>query len=96
MMFFIYMLECRDLTYYTGWTTEVSRRLQAHRAGKGARYTRGRLPVKLVYAERCASQRAAQQREYAVKHLSRKDKAALAAGWDGDYGGKDEENEQER
>jgi putative endonuclease len=81
-MFFVYILECGDQTYYTGWTTDVGRRLEAHQAGKGAKYTRGRRPLKLVYLEKHDSKQAAQQREYALKRLTRRAKQALIAGWD--------------
>jgi putative endonuclease len=82
-MMFVYMLECCDCTYYTGWTTDVERRLRMHQAGRGAKYTRARLPVKLVYAEICVSPRAAMRREYAIKRLPRREKRLLVAAWDG-------------
>ena len=78
-MAFVYLLECADGTYYTGWTTDVARRLRAHNAGRGARYTRGRRPVRLVYVEEHASRGQAQRREAALRRLSRAEKAALIA-----------------
>ena len=74
---FVYLLECVDGTYYTGWTTDVERRLQAHNAGRGGRYTRGRRPVRLVYVEEHASRGEAQRREAALRRLSHAEKAAL-------------------
>ncbi len=76
---FVYILKCADDSLYTGWTIDLARRLQAHNRGKGAKYTRHRLPVKLVYAEEHATQTAAMQREYAIKRLSRREKLALIA-----------------
>ncbi len=77
---FVYILRCADDTLYTGWTTDLSRRIHAHNSGKGAKYTRRRLPVKLVFAEEHPTQTAAMQREYAIKRLSRREKLALIAG----------------
>jgi len=75
----VYILECRDKTLYTGWTTDLARRLKAHNAGQGAKYTRSRLPVKLVYAEMLPDQSSALKREQAIKRLSRTQKLALIA-----------------
>ena len=72
---YVYILRCRDDTLYTGITDDLNRRLEAHNAGKGAKYTRGRGPVKLCYSEESYS--AALKREYAIKQLSRADKLAL-------------------
>lgn len=77
----VYMVECRDGTLYTGWTTDLARRVAAHSAGRGAKYTRSRAPVRLVYAEACAGKSAALRREAAIKKLTRAQKLALAAGW---------------
>jgi len=77
---FVYILECADKTLYTGATNDVRKRLARHLAGKGARYTSGRLPVKLKYAERCGDKRGALQREYALKRLARKEKLRLCKG----------------
>lgn len=77
MPFYCYILECADGTYYTGWTVDPERRLRRHNAGNGSRYTRARLPVKLVYLEPQADRVAAMKRERAIKALSRGQKEAL-------------------
>ena len=59
---FVYMVECCDGSLYTGWTTDVERRVRTHNSGKGAKYTRSRLPVKLVYLERTEAKNAALKR----------------------------------
>lgn len=74
---FCYILECADGTYYTGWTTDPERRVQQHNRGAGARYTKTRRPVKLVYLEPQADKSAALKRERAIKALSRKQKMKL-------------------
>ena len=74
-----YIVRCADGTLYTGWTTDPARRLRAHNAGRGARYTRSRRPVQLVYLESCPNRAAALQREHQIKRLSRKQKEALIA-----------------
>ena len=74
---FLYILRCRDGSLYTGITTDVQSRLEAHRAGKGAKYTRGRAPLELVYSENCGDHSAALKRELAVKSLSRTEKMEL-------------------
>ncbi len=71
------MLECVDDTYYTGWTTDPERRLRQHNAGSGARYTRARRPLRLVYLERLPDRSTAMRREKALKTLSRERKQAL-------------------
>ena len=73
----VYMLECGDGSFYTGWTTDVTKRLAAHQSGKGARYTRSHPPVKLVYTEELADKSACLKREAAIKKLSRREKEAL-------------------
>ncbi|HEY7684785.1 MAG TPA: GIY-YIG nuclease family protein [Gemmatimonadales bacterium] len=73
------MLRCRDGSLYTGVTNNLNRRLAAHRAGTGARYTRARLPVRLVYREARATRGAALRREAAIKRLPRAAKLALLA-----------------
>ena len=73
----VYILECRDGTLYTGITDDLDRRLKAHNAGKGAKYTRGRGPVVLKYREFCADHSAALRREVEVKRLSRVQKWSL-------------------
>lgn len=77
---YVYVLECRDGTYYTGYTTDVDRRVAEHNDGTGAKYTRGRRPVELVHVESFADQSSAMQREYAIKQLRRADKEALVQG----------------
>jgi len=67
---FVYMLRCRDGSLYTGITTDLRRRVAAHRAGQGSRYTRSHLPVWLVYRERRATRAAALKREAAIKRMS--------------------------
>ena len=62
-MDWVYMLECGDGSLYTGWTNDLARRLAAHQSGRGAKYTRGRAPVRLVYAEQCTDKSAALRRE---------------------------------
>lgn len=74
---YVYILRCGDGTYYTGWTNDPSRRMQTHNQGRGAKYTRGRLPVELVYQERCADKGEALRRERAIKRLSRSQKERL-------------------
>jgi len=74
---YVYVLECADGTYYTGYTTDVDRRVEEHNAGEGAKYTRGRTPVTVVHTEAFASQSAAMSREYRIKQLRRPDKDAL-------------------
>lgn len=73
----LYILECRDGTFYTGITDQLEKRLKAHNTGKGAKYTRGRGPVILRYREPCADHSAALRREIEVKRLSRKQKMEL-------------------
>lgn len=73
----LYILRCADGTLYTGITTNVEKRLEQHRSGKGAKYTRGRAPLELVYHEECGTQSQALKREYAVKSMSREEKLAL-------------------
>jgi len=75
----VYVLRCADGTLYTGVARDVAARLKAHNAGKGARYTRGRLPVALVYTEAAAGRGAAQQREYRIKRLPAAAKRRLCA-----------------
>lgn len=72
-----YILECNDGTLYTGWTVDIVRRLAAHSGKRGAKYTRSRLPVTLVYVEECNDRSAAMRREAAIKKLARQDKLNL-------------------
>jgi putative endonuclease len=77
MGWFVYMLRCGDGSLYTGYTDDVERGLAVHRSGKGAKYTRSRLPVTLVYRENVADKSAALRREAAIKALPRAKKLAL-------------------
>ena len=74
---YVYVLECADGSLYTGYTTEVERRVAEHNAGEGAKYTRGRTPVELVHVESFDSKSAAMSREYEIKQFSRREKAEL-------------------
>ena len=76
---YLYILRCGDGTLYTGITTDVEKRLETHRAGKGAKYTRGRQPLELVYQEICENHSHALKRELAVKRLTRLEKEKLVA-----------------
>lgn len=73
-VWYLYMLRCRDGSLYTGITTDVERRLEAHRSGKGAKYTRGRGPLTLVYQERCGDHSRALRRELEIKALTAAEK----------------------
>jgi putative endonuclease len=75
----VYVLECTDGTYYTGYTTDVERRVAEHDAGEGAKYTRGRTPVSLVHVESYDSQSTAMSREHEIKTFSRERKERLVA-----------------
>ena len=74
---YTYMLLCADNTLYTGWTNHLQKRLQMHNSGRGAKYTRSRLPVKLVYYESFPSRQEAMSREWHLKKMSRKEKLTL-------------------
>lgn len=74
---YTYILECRDGTYYTGWTNNLEKRLKDHNEGKGAKYTKARLPVQLRYYETYETKEEAMRREYAIKQLRKKEKEAL-------------------
>ena len=76
-MWYLYVLRCGDGTLYTGITTDVERRLEEHRQGRGAKYTRGRGPLELAYQEECGTHSEALKREYAVKQLPRDEKERL-------------------
>ena len=76
-MYYVYLLRCADGTLYTGFTNDLARRLAAHNAGRGAKYTRGRRPVELVYWESFSNKSSALRREYAIKRLSRAEKLSL-------------------
>ena len=81
MAWFVYILRCGDGTLYTGVTDDVPRRLEAHRSGRGAKYTRGRGPLELVYQEQAPDKSAALRREYQIKRLTRREKEKLIEGW---------------
>lgn len=76
---YLYILRCKDGTLYTGITTDTERRLEAHNSGKGAKYTRGRGPVEMVYREVCPDHSAALKRELEIKGLTRQEKEKLIA-----------------
>lgn len=73
----LYILRCGDGSLYTGITTDVEKRLEAHRTGKGAKYTRGRGPLELVYREECGDHSTALKRELEIKRLPREEKQKL-------------------
>ena len=74
---YTYMVECADGTLYTGWTYDLKKRIESHNSGQGSKYTRSRLPVKLVYYELNEDKIMAMKREYAIKQLRRIDKMKL-------------------
>ena len=76
-----YILRCADGTFYAGWTSDIAARVKTHNAGNGARYTRGRRPVELVYYEECVNKAEACKREWALKRLTRKQKEELISAW---------------
>lgn len=76
-MNYTYILECKDGTLYTGWTNNLERRLKDHNEGKGAKYTKPRRPVVLAYYEAFETKEEAMRREYAIKHMTRKEKEDL-------------------
>ncbi len=76
---FVYLARCADDTLYCGIARDVDTRIAQHDAGKGARYTRGRGPLEVLYVQRCASKGTALSLEYAIKQLTRSDKLALLA-----------------
>lgn len=81
MAAFVYMLRCKDGSLYTGWTNDLEHRLAMHNSGRGAKYTRGRGPLELVYSEELPDKEAALRRECAVKKLRREQKLALLQTW---------------
>ena len=76
---YVYILKCSDGTFYTGWTTDIEARVNTHNSGSGAKYTRGRRPVSLVYYEKLPDKSAALKREAAIKRLPRNKKLELIA-----------------
>lgn len=79
-MFYVYILKCSDDTLYTGFTVNLENRIQKHNQGLGAKYTRGRTPVKLVYKEEYPTKSEALKREYRIKQLTRKKKIEIIKG----------------
>ena len=71
MPFFVYLLECRDKSLYCGWTIDLEKRIKAHNSGKASKYTRARLPVKLVFFEEIKTKSLAMKREFEIKSFSR-------------------------
>lgn len=76
-MFCVYIVECSDRSFYTGWTNNLEKRIETHNKGLGAKYTKSRLPVKLVYSEAFDTKEDAMKREYEIKRLTRKNKEKL-------------------
>ena len=76
-MNYTYILKCKDGSLYTGWTNDLEQRVAAHNTGKGAKYTKARRPVELVYFEEFETKEQAMKREYAIKQMARKDKLDL-------------------
>lgn len=81
MAAFVYMLRCKDGSLYTGWTNDLEHRLAMHNSGRGAKYTRGRGSLELVYSEELPDKEAALRRECAIKKLRREQKLALLQTW---------------
>ncbi len=78
-MYYVYILKCQDNSFYTGSTNNWQKRLACHNKGEAAKYTRGRLPVRIIYLEECSDKSAALKREAAIKKLSRPQKEQLIA-----------------
>lgn len=76
-MNYVYIIKCKDNSLYTGWTNNLERRFKAHTEGKGAKYTRGRGPLELVYFEEFEDKIEAMKREYEIKKMSRKNKLEI-------------------
>lgn len=76
-MNYTYILECEDGSYYTGWTNDLEKRYEAHLHGTGAKYTKSHKPVRIAYYEEYEDKIDAMKREYAIKHLTRKEKEDL-------------------
>lgn len=75
------MVRCKDNSLYTGWTTDVKRRTKEHNEGVGAKYTRSKRPVKLVYVEETSTKQEAMRREYAIKQLKKVEKEKICKNW---------------
>lgn len=76
-MNYTYIVECKDGTFYTGWTNDIEKRMEAHNAGRGAKYTKTRRPVTLIYKECFETKEEAMKREYAIKQMTRTQKLKL-------------------
>lgn len=76
-MNYTYILRCKDGTYYTGWTNNLEKRVRDHNDGKGAKYTKARRPVKLIYYEEFMTKEEAMKREYAIKQMTRTQKEKM-------------------
>ncbi len=76
---FTYIVECADGSFYTGWTNDLEKRIEAHNAGRGAKYTRSRGPVKLIWYREAASKEEAMQWEWRIKQMTHQEKVALIA-----------------
>ncbi len=76
-MNYTYIVKCSDGTYYTGWTNNLEKRIACHNAGKGAKYTKARLPVELAYYEAFESKQEAMKREWEIKQMTRREKMGL-------------------
>ena len=76
-MNYTYIVKCSDKTFYTGWTNDLAKRIEMHNSGKGAKYTKARLPVELVYYEAFDTKEEAMSREWHIKRLSRSEKQKL-------------------
>lgn len=76
-MNYTYIVKCSDKTFYTGWTNDLEKRIEMHNSGKGAKYTKARLPVELVYYEAFDTKEEAMSREWHIKRLSRSEKQKL-------------------
>lgn len=83
-MNYVYILKCKDESLYTGWTSNLDNRVKTHNSGKGAKYTRARLPVELVYFEEFEDKIEAMKREYAIKQLKREEKIKIIKGNEGE------------
>lgn len=79
-MHYVYIVKCSDNTLYTGWTTDLDARIRAHNSGRGAKYTKSRMPVKLVYSEIFKDKSAALKREIEIKRLKRDQKIKMIEG----------------
>lgn len=78
--FYVYIVECQDGTFYTGYTNNLEKRIQRHNAGLASKYTRAKLPVKLVWSKVCRNQRFAMRAEKTIKGLKREDKERIVQG----------------